>query len=259
MNCHKVSWPNITWKKNKIWDLSPAEDKAGVSAIERAFLWSQIAKEGEVNEPLHTMLKAARQHLNVPFPLWSLWPQFFWKTLIGFGGPWNVNFPHQLKSGFFFATLVFYQGYLAKRRLSTLAFLKILNSRGEGERNNNQLGRNTYTPPKINSWKLNMMVLLQIQFVPLPIFFWFVYSQVRRSRWSFGVYPTESRWFFCSHLSSWGSIHDVASNGWVRHQRIKYELSRGNFQRNFSLKFFENFPSKSTVFFVQDFGYTPVI
>ena len=40
-----------------------SKDKAGVSAIERAYLWSQIAKEGEVNEPIHSMLKVAWQGL----------------------------------------------------------------------------------------------------------------------------------------------------------------------------------------------------
>jgi hypothetical protein len=52
-----------------------SKDKAGVSAIERAYLWSQIAKEGEVNEPIHSMLKVAWQGL----------------AGVGFGANWQRN------------------------------------------------------------------------------------------------------------------------------------------------------------------------
>eukprot|EP00438_Fugacium_kawagutii_P024580 Skav223360 [mRNA] locus=scaffold200:546756:551706:+ [translate_table: standard] len=53
---------------NALWET----DKAGVSALERAYLWSSIAKEGEVNEPVHSMLKEILQAENVDQA--AMWP-----------------------------------------------------------------------------------------------------------------------------------------------------------------------------------------
>ena len=60
-NHGRVAWPGHETQKGSLPRGSLPKDKAGVSAIERAYLWSQIAKEGEVNEPIHSMLKVAWQ------------------------------------------------------------------------------------------------------------------------------------------------------------------------------------------------------
>eukprot|EP00435_Cladocopium_sp_Y103_P001161 s3383_g1.t1 len=65
-------------------------DKAGVSAIERAYLWSQIAKEGEVNEPIHSMLKEILQLEGVDQS--TMWPPM---QDLGIRGL-NMNFPEAL-------------------------------------------------------------------------------------------------------------------------------------------------------------------
>lgn len=65
-------------------------DKAGVSAIERAYLWSQIAKEGEVNEPIHSMLKEILQLEGVDQS--TMWPSM---QDLGIRGL-HMNFPEAL-------------------------------------------------------------------------------------------------------------------------------------------------------------------
>lgn len=67
-------------------------DKAGVSAIERAFLWSQIAKEGEVNEPLHTMLKDILQKEGLDQSM--MWPPMDEFGIRGL----SMSFPEALPS-----------------------------------------------------------------------------------------------------------------------------------------------------------------